>query len=62
MLLTIPKLIETYQKEYVRVNGKEIVVTYKKGWFRVGDICNARYYELHNMLETMQSRPNFVKA
>jgi len=53
-------IINKYKEEYERANGKGIIVTYYRGWYKVnGD--NYRRKEILSMIEVLKARPTVTR-
>lgn len=52
-------VINKYKEEYERTNGKGIVVTYWRGWYKIGS-DKYRRKEVISMIEVLKARPTVV--
>lgn len=56
------KVIANYKAEYLRTSGKDITVTYHKGWFRISNnFTQNRRKEIIAFTEVLKARPTVTE-
>lgn len=58
--MTTLDVINKYKEEYERANGKPVIITYWRGWFKI-NTDNFRRKEILSMIEVLKSRPTVTR-